>query len=102
MIRLVSNRFHAETFAFVSQNKIICWSVYLISIIFFFIHVFVTTKRFLQHDTQPIVTTFLNDSLPMPIVKLQLDSLRKNFGQKNFGQENSLRKNLIEKNSKNS
>lgn len=83
MLRLVSERLHTKTFHFLGRHKLICWTVYIASIILFFIHSYVTVARFLEHDVQRIVTTFKNDSLPMPIVMMQLESVRKKLPDKN-------------------
>lgn len=79
MLHLVSHRLEIETFSFLNRHKLICWTVYAVSTILFFLHAYATTVRFLQKDIQQIVTPFRNESLPMPLVKLQLDSLRKNL-----------------------
>lgn len=76
VLRLLSRKFEANTFAICAHEKFIFGAVFAVSTALFCFHTYKTVSRYMDHEVSQTVTIMLNDSLPMPVVVLSLDSYR--------------------------
>lgn len=78
MHRLLSTRLDKKAFAFIDHNRVLFFIIFSLSTGLLCYHTFLLVARYLKYEIQQTITVVREESHPMPIVKLQLDSFRQN------------------------